>query len=75
MQYNVHEAKTHFSRLLEQACQGEDVVIAKAGIPFVRLVPVESPKRRELGFLSGEFSVGDEIFESLDSNELEEWGT
>jgi antitoxin (DNA-binding transcriptional repressor) of toxin-antitoxin stability system len=59
---------------LEQASQGEDVIIAKAGVPFARLVPIERPQKRELGFLQGEFSVGDEIFESLSPEELAEWG-
>lgn len=74
MQYNIHEAKTHLSRLLERACQGEDIVIAKAGVPFVRLVPVRPKQERELGFLRGEFKVGEEIFEPLSEEELKDWG-
>ena len=50
---NIHEAKTHLSRLLEEAMAGEDIVIAKAGKPKVRLVPVEDPPKRELGFMEG----------------------
>lgn len=73
MQYNIHEAKTQLSRLLEQARQGEDIIIAKAGVPYVRLVPVETVGKRELGFLKGQFSVGDEIFDPLSEDELEEW--
>ena len=73
MQYNIHEAKTQLSRLLEQARQGEDIIIAKAGVPYVRLVPVETVGERELGFLKGQFSVGDEIFDPLSEDELEEW--
>ncbi len=74
MQYNIHEAKTHLSRLLERACQGEEIVIAKAGIPYVRLVPVVPRQERELGFLRGEFTVGEEIFEPLTEEELRDWG-
>ncbi|MBI4545342.1 MAG: type II toxin-antitoxin system prevent-host-death family antitoxin [Gemmatimonadetes bacterium] len=51
---NIHEAKTHLSRLVEEAVRGEDVVIARAGKPLVRLVPVsalEGP--RPLGLLAG----------------------
>jgi prevent-host-death family protein len=51
---NIHEAKTHLSRLVEEAAAGEEVVIAKAGKPMVRLVPVrylEEPRR--LGQLAG----------------------
>jgi prevent-host-death family protein len=40
---NMHEAKTHLSRLVEQAARGETVVIAKAGKPLVKLVPVDVP--------------------------------
>ena len=50
---NVHEAKTHLSRLLEEAMAGEDIVIAKAGKPKVRLVPVEDPPKRELALHGG----------------------
>ena len=51
---NIHEAKTHLSRLVEQAARGQEFVIAKAGRPLVRVVPVEPPpKERALGFLAG----------------------
>ena len=51
---NIHEAKTHLSRLIEQASQGREVVIAKAGKPVVRMVPIEPPSaQRPLGFLAG----------------------
>jgi prevent-host-death family protein len=53
---NVHDAKTHFSRLVDQAAAGEEIVIAKAGKPVAKLVPLtpphERPKRR-LGALAG----------------------
>lgn len=58
-QVNVHEAKTHLSRLLERAHAGEEIVLAKAGKPYARLVPLEplkpldQLKPRELGFLKG----------------------
>ena len=42
-QINIHEAKTHLSQLLSRAMLGEDIVIAKAGKPIVRLVPIEEP--------------------------------
>jgi prevent-host-death family protein len=73
MQYNVHQAKTQLSRLLERAHQGEEIIIAKDGKPYARLVPLEAPRPRELGFLKGELSVGDEIFEPLDDEELGTW--
>jgi prevent-host-death family protein len=54
MQVNLHDAKTHLSRYVEQALDGEEVVIARAGKALVRLVPVDpTPRKRELGFLRG----------------------
>ncbi len=50
MQVNVHEAKTSLSKLLARAEQGEEVVIARHGVPAVRLVPIRQPKRRDLPF-------------------------
>lgn len=51
---NIHEAKTHLSRLVEQAAQGREFVIAKAGKPMVRVVPINAvPAVRTLGFLAG----------------------
>ena len=52
---NIHEAKTHLSRLVEQAAKGREFVIAKAGKPMVRVVPLEAvPAVRTLGFLAGQ---------------------
>ena len=59
MQVNLHDAKTHLSRYVDQAVAGEEVVIARAGKPLVRLVPVEpqQPPRRLGGFLRGQAVV------------------
>ncbi|MTW23272.1 type II toxin-antitoxin system Phd/YefM family antitoxin [Allochromatium palmeri] len=60
-QFNIHEAKTHLSRLTEQAEAGGEVVITRAGQPVVRLVRIsEAPKRRALGQLEGRFRRPDE---------------
>ncbi|WP_375428510.1 type II toxin-antitoxin system Phd/YefM family antitoxin [uncultured Sphingomonas sp.] len=40
--FNVHEAKTHFSRLIDRAHAGEEIIVAKAGVPYARLVPIAS---------------------------------
>jgi prevent-host-death family protein len=49
---NVHEAKTHFSRLLEQAHAGQEILLAKAGKPFARFMPLErGSTRRQAGRL------------------------
>jgi prevent-host-death family protein len=61
---NIHEAKTHLSRLVEKAAKGEPFIIAKAGKPMVKVVPLaeEKPKRR-VGFMKGQFSVPDDFNE------------
>jgi len=62
MEVNIHEAKTHFSRLLERVAMGEEVVIAKAGTPVAKLVPVKSAKREfKFGSAKGEFAVPDDL--------------
>jgi prevent-host-death family protein len=66
MEVNVHEAKTHFSRLLERVALGEEVIIAKAGKPVAKLVPLDDqPKRRILGSAKGEFTVPDDFNDPL----------
>lgn len=42
--FNLHEAKTHFSRLVDRAHAGEEIVVAKAGVPYAKLVPIEPAK-------------------------------
>jgi len=56
IQANVHEAKTHFSELLERAHGGEEVIIAKAGKPYARLVPIVTPTDRSPGAYRGQIS-------------------
>ena len=52
MQVNLHDAKTNLSRYVEQALDGDEVVIARAGKPLVKLVPVDTtPRRRQLGVM------------------------
>jgi prevent-host-death family protein len=67
---NVHEAKTHFSRLLEAVAAGEEVIIAKAGKPVAKLVPVEKPKRKP-GALKGTFIWDDAFFDPLPEDMLD----
>jgi prevent-host-death family protein len=69
---NMHEAKTHLSRLVEQAAKGETVIIAKAGKPMVKLVAVEAPVRKSrLGSLKGQFQIPDD-FDRMFDKEIEE---
>jgi len=66
MEVNIHEAKTHLSRLLERVALGEEVVIAKAGKPVARLVSVgKSKQKRVLGSAAGEFTVPDDFNDPL----------
>ena len=61
-QYNIHEAKTHLSALVEKAASGEPFIIAKAGRPLVIVNPIEKkPPRPRTGFLRGEISVPDDF--------------
>jgi prevent-host-death family protein len=70
-QVNVHAAKTQFSSLLERAHAGEEIVIAKNGKPYARLVPLEPARAREPGLLKGR--VEDAFFEELPEDELAAW--
>ncbi len=62
---NMHEAKTNLSKLVEEAVGGEDVIIAKAGMPLVRLVPVKRDMRpRKQGRLKGRISIAKDFDET-----------
>ena len=70
---NVHEAKTHFSRLIDAAHAGETIVVAKGGKPWARLVPLEQPtSRRTPGVLAGRFTLPSPsvLLEALPEKEL-----
>ncbi len=72
--FTIHEAKTNLSKLIEQACQGEEVVIARGPEPVVRLVPIADVKgRRQPGALRGKLRVGLEFFEPLADEEIARW--
>ena len=66
VQVNIHEAKTNLSQLLSRAALGEDIIIAKAGKPIVRLVPIEEPSQeRVLGQDEGLFVVPEDFNDPL----------
>jgi prevent-host-death family protein len=70
---NMHEAKTHLSRLVERAAKGEGFIIAKAGKPLVKVVPLssrEAASPRRLGFLAGEIAVPDD-FDRMGQEDIE----
>lgn len=70
---NIHDAKTHLSRLVEQAANGEPFVIAKAGKPLVKVVALNAPEANDmkrLGFLAGQVKVPDD-FDRMGAGEIE----
>lgn len=72
--YNIHEAKTQLSKLVEMAARGESFVIAKAGKPMVKVIALDSPEpsqMRRFGFMAGQIKVPDD-FNTMGSGEIEE---
>lgn len=70
---NIHDAKTHLSRLVDQAAKGESFIIAKAGKPLVKVTPLDTPtgaQIKRLGFLSGQFAIPED-FDQMGSEEIE----
>jgi prevent-host-death family protein len=69
--FNIHEAKTHLSRLVEAAAKGEPFIIAKAGKPLVKVTAVEAPAApKRFDFMRGQFTVPDD-FDTMDQEEIE----
>ncbi len=71
---NIHDAKTQLSKLIERVENGEDVVIARAGKPVVRLTQLavtEKPKKRRLGGLEGMYTIPED-FDTMFDKEIEE---
>ncbi len=70
----IHHAKTHLSRLIEQACEGEEIIIARGDQPLVRLQPLREKKgQRKPGSMKGKLEIGPEFFEPLPEDELLAW--
>jgi prevent-host-death family protein len=62
MEVNIHEAKTHFSQLIQRVAAGEEITIARAGVPVARLVPIEKKKGvRPMGVARGEIWIADDF--------------
>lgn len=71
---NIHDAKTHLSRLVDRAAKGEPFIIAKAGKPAVKVTALDAPAAgpvRRLGFLAGQISVPDD-FDRMGADEIEQ---
>ena len=60
MEVNIHEAKTHLSKLLQRVAQGEEVTIARAGVPVAKLVAI-TPAKRPLGIARGEIWIAEDF--------------
>jgi len=71
MQVNIHQAKTHLSRLVERAGHGEEIVIARAGKPVAKLVAFRTPRERKPGLVKGRLTKA--FFEPLPDDEIEAW--
>ena len=69
---NIHEAKTHLSRLLKRVVAGEEIVIAKSGHPIARLLPYETPQaERQPGSAKGKIRIADDFNAPLPSDILD----
>ena len=71
---NIHEAKTHLSRLIDKAVAGEPFIIAKAGKPLVKVVALETPSAKpakRIGFLEGQFTIPDD-FDEMAREEIQQ---
>lgn len=66
---NIHAAKTQLSRLVDQAAAGEEIVIAKAGKPMAKLVPLEPKRKVRLGLMEGELQIPDD-FDEMGAEEI-----
>jgi prevent-host-death family protein len=70
----IHAAKTNLSKLIERACAGEEVVIARGKVPVVRIVPIETPrKKRQFGTMRDQLEIPDSFFDPLPEAELRAW--
>ena len=73
--HTVHEAKTNLSRLIQKACAGEEVIIARGKKPVVKLVPIgQSKHKRVPGRFEGQFSWTEDAFAPLTDEEMHELG-
>jgi len=70
---NMHDAKSNLSKLVEEAEAGEDVVLARAGKPVVRLVPVRPSRKRRLGRWKGKVEMSDDFDAPLPATMLAAW--
>jgi prevent-host-death family protein len=73
--HTIHEAKTNLSKLIQKACAGEEVIIAKGKTPVARIVPIAAAqKKRVLGGFEGRVWASEDAFAPLTEEELRNWG-
>ncbi len=71
---NIHEAKTHLSRLVDEVCNGKELVLAKTGKPLVKLVPLHKGKSpRTPGFLKGKITISTDFDAPLPKDWLDDF--
>ena len=71
--YNIHDAKTHLSKLVEMAARGESFVIAKAGKPMVKVIALDTPESSQMkrfGFMAGQIKVPND-FNTMGADEIQ----
>jgi prevent-host-death family protein len=69
---NVRTAKANLSKLIKQACSGEEIIISRGSKPVAKLVPIDAPKRQP-GVLKGKLNLPDDFFDPLPEEELALW--
>lgn len=71
-QLNIYDVKTHLSKLVEQAHNGETIIIAKSGKPWAKITPFDAPKKRfKFGTMEGKIKVSDDFNDSLPNETLD----
>ncbi len=70
---NIHDAKTQFSKLVERVSEGEEIVIAKAGKPVIKMVPLTHKKTIRLGLLKGKIKIAKDFDDPLPENILSDF--
>jgi prevent-host-death family protein len=71
---NMHQAKTHFSKIVEEVLKGEEVIIAKAGKPVAKMVPFISVPKRRFGVLKGKIKISEDFDAPLPEEFLNDFG-
>lgn len=68
---NIHDAKTNFSKLVDQAAAGEEIIIAKAGTPMARLVPLQKQKRKiQFGVMKGAIEIKEGFYDPMSEEDI-----